>query len=112
MTNSTVSKLSAPKSSFNDAKIPVFTNVTSLPETNGDKLRDLLLEQLTSPVRWEEIIRHMIDAGQTAFVEVGPGSVLKGLLRRINRDVSCDLCGTVEQIENIVIRIQASFQMQ
>ena len=87
------------KTTFSDAAIPVYTNVTSQPEKNAAKLRDLLLEQLTNPVRWEEIIVHMIADNNNNFVEVGPGTVLKGLLKRINRDASYTACGTTEQIE-------------
>ena len=55
---------------FKDSSMPVYTNVTSKPETKAEKLRDLLLEQLTSPVRWEEIIVNMINDGNNDFVEV------------------------------------------
>lgn len=85
---------------FNDASIPVYTNVTSKAETNAAKLKALLLQQLTKPVRWEEIIINMINTGNSKFIEVGPGSVLKGLLKRIDKEADCQICGTVEQIEN------------
>lgn len=85
--------------SFKDASVPIYTNVTSQPETNADKLRGLLLEQVTSPVCWEGIIVNMIKDNNTEFVEVGPGSVLKGLLKRINKEVTCEVCGTVEQLK-------------
>lgn len=85
---------------FNDAHIPVYTNVSSEPETDSEKLKSLLLKQLTHPVRWEEIMVNMIRDGFNSYVEIGPGNVLKGLLKRIDRDVVCELCGTAEQVES------------
>jgi len=83
-----------------DAAVPVYTNVTGKPVVKGDVLKELLLKQLTSPVLWQDIIQNMIKDGFTDFVEVGPGQVLKGLNRRIDRDASCESCGTVEQLES------------
>lgn len=72
-----------------DAKIPVYANVTAKPVTNKDEIRDLLVKQLDSPVRWEETIVNMINDGADEFVEIGPGKVLQGLVKRINPDVKC-----------------------
>jgi [acyl-carrier-protein] S-malonyltransferase len=55
----------------------------------GGRERDLLIEQVTAPVRWVESIRWMIDAGASTFVEVGPGKVLSGLLRQMDRALKC-----------------------
>jgi len=85
---------------FKDATVPVYTNVTGKPVSNADELRTLLLKQLTSPVLWQEIIVNMIADGHNDFFEVGPGNVLKGLLKRTDRSASCELCGTVEQLES------------
>jgi [acyl-carrier-protein] S-malonyltransferase len=68
---------------FRDASIPVYANVTARPELKAEKIRSLLLEQLTSPVRWDESILAMAAAGAASFVEVGPGKVLQGLVKRI-----------------------------
>lgn len=64
--------------------VPVIGNVTGQPLSGASEIRQELERQLTSPVRWMESIRYMIDSGITAFVEVGPGAVLTGLLRRID----------------------------
>jgi len=67
---------------INDAKIPVYANVTAKPVTNANEIRNLLFEQVTSPVRWEEIAINMSNDGAKSFVEVGPGKVLQGLVKR------------------------------
>jgi [acyl-carrier-protein] S-malonyltransferase len=85
---------------FTDATVPVYTNVNARPETKAPVLKELLLKQLTQPVRWEEIITNMIHDGFDSFIEAGPGNVLKGLLKRIDRNAHCDLCGTVEEVNN------------
>jgi [acyl-carrier-protein] S-malonyltransferase len=73
---------------FYDSKIPVYTNVTASPVNNKDQIKDLLLEQLSKPVRWEETIVNMINDGADEFYEIGPGKVLQGLVKRINPDVN------------------------
>jgi [acyl-carrier-protein] S-malonyltransferase len=72
---------------FNDLKTPMVTNVDADIITEGKDARDALVRQLTLPVRWEESIRALIEQGATSFVEVGPGRVLCGLLRQIDRSV-------------------------
>lgn len=72
---------------FYDAKIPVYANVTAQPVQNKEEIKKLLLEQLTKPVRWTEIITNMIKDGADEFYEIGPGKVLQGLVKRINPDV-------------------------
>ncbi len=70
-------------------RFPVYANVTALPVINPEEIKRLLLDQLTSPVRWEETILNMIKDGIDEFYEVGPGKVLQGLVKRINPDVKC-----------------------
>jgi [acyl-carrier-protein] S-malonyltransferase len=65
-----------------DAKIPVFANVTAEPVGTASDIRDLLVQQLTAPVRWEESVKNMYDFGIREFVEYGPGKVLQGLVSR------------------------------
>jgi [acyl-carrier-protein] S-malonyltransferase len=72
---------------FYDAKIPVYANVTAKPAQSKDEVKDLLNQQLTKPVRWEETIINMIYDGADEFYEIGPGKVLQGLVKRINPDV-------------------------
>ena len=70
-----------------DARFPVYTNVTAKPVSEKDQIKNLLHEQVTSPVRWEETIVNMIKDGFDEFYEIGPGKVLQGLVKRINPDV-------------------------
>ncbi len=72
---------------FRNASIPVYANVTAKPVTEKEEIKNLLFEQVTSPVRWEETIVNMINDGADEFYEVGPGKVLQGLVKRINGDV-------------------------
>ncbi len=73
--------------SFYDARFPVYANVTAKPVTKKDEIKNLLHQQVTSPVRWEETIKNMIADGFDEFYEIGPGKVLQGLVKRINPDV-------------------------
>jgi [acyl-carrier-protein] S-malonyltransferase len=72
---------------FNALKIPLVTNVDAQAITSGAEARDALIRQVTAPVRWLDSVREMIESGATVFVEVGPGKVLTGLLRQIDRSV-------------------------
>ncbi|MBI3005203.1 MAG: ACP S-malonyltransferase [Ignavibacteriales bacterium] len=72
---------------IHDASIPVYANVTAQPVQKAEEIRELLFQQLTSPVRWEESVANMARDGATAFVEVGPGKVLQGLVKRIDASV-------------------------
>ncbi len=65
---------------------PIYQNVTALPETNPDKIKANLIAQLTAPVRWTQTIQNMIKDGATTFTEVGPGQVLQGLIKKIDRN--------------------------
>lgn len=80
-------KAALEKTSIRDAGIPVYANVTAKPVQKAEEIRDLLYQQLTSPVRWEETVSNMSADGATTFVEIGPGKVLQGLVRRIRGDV-------------------------
>ncbi|MBT4863604.1 MAG: ACP S-malonyltransferase [Planctomycetaceae bacterium] len=70
-------------------EIPTVSNVDARPHDDPDEIRELLVRQVVSPVLWEDSIRHMLDAGVDEFYEIGPGRVLRGLLKRINRKVPC-----------------------
>ena len=72
---------------ISDARIPVYANVSAEPVTSGAEIRDLLYRQLTSPVCWEQSVRNMVRDGATHFIEVGPGKVLQGLVKRISHGV-------------------------
>jgi [acyl-carrier-protein] S-malonyltransferase len=70
-------------------EIPTVSNVDARPHDDPDEIRELLVRQVVSPVLWEDSIRHMLDAGVDEFYEIGPGRVLRGLLKRINRKLPC-----------------------
>jgi [acyl-carrier-protein] S-malonyltransferase len=70
-----------------DAKIPVYANVTARGVQKAEEIRTLLVRQLISPVRWEESVRAMIADGASAFIEIGPGKVLQGLMKRIDASI-------------------------
>lgn len=75
------------KAPFRPPRVPFIANATARPVTDPDQIREVLGRQLTSPVYWTDSIRWMVDQGVRRFIEVGPGSVLTGLLRRIDRTV-------------------------
>ena len=70
------------KVQIQDAKIPVYANVTAKPVQKADEIRKLLSEQVTNPVRWEESVLNMSADSATKFIEIGPGKVLQGLVKR------------------------------
>lgn len=67
---------------------PVYQNVDGKPHTDPKEIKDNLVKQLTAPVRWTQDVEAMIADGATEFIELGPGSVLQGLVKKINRDVT------------------------
>jgi [acyl-carrier-protein] S-malonyltransferase len=75
---------------FENPTCPVYQNVDANPYTDPRMIRQNLVAQLTSPVRWTGIINHMIGNGATRFTECGPGNVLQGLVKKISREVTTD----------------------
>ncbi len=69
--------------------IPVISNVDARPHDDPEEIRQLLIKQVLQPVLWEDSMRYLLSQGFDQFYEVGPGRVLRGLLRRIDRKVSC-----------------------
>jgi [acyl-carrier-protein] S-malonyltransferase len=84
---------------FSELRVPVVSNVTAEPVSDPAEAQRLLVEQLTSPVRWTASMRTMRERGVQRFVELGPGRVLAGLLRRIDRDAEVESLGTVDQVQ-------------
>jgi [acyl-carrier-protein] S-malonyltransferase len=84
---------------FGNPSFPVVANVNASPVASGEEARRMLVEQLTSPVRWSSCIATMIDAGVDRFVELGPGSVLCGLNKRNARGLPCVALGEPRQLE-------------
>lgn len=70
-------------------KLPVISNVDARPHNDPEDIRRILVKQVLSPVLWEDSMRHLLAEGCDQFYEVGPGRVLRGLLRRIDRKISC-----------------------
>lgn len=70
-----------------DARIPVFQNVTAQAHTDAAEIKANLLKQLTAPVRWTQTVQNMLAAGATEFVESGPGKVLSGLVKKVDRTI-------------------------
>jgi [acyl-carrier-protein] S-malonyltransferase len=83
---------------FHDPAFPVIANVTAKPVSTGDAARALLVRQLTTPVQWAASVLHMADCGADRFLEIGPGSVLRGLNRRIVRRIPCVSLGEPEDL--------------
>jgi [acyl-carrier-protein] S-malonyltransferase len=78
------------ETNFSKPICPVYQNVSARPSIDPDEIKANLVAQLTSPVRWTQTIRNMISDGATSFTEVGPGKVLQGLIKKINKDVMAD----------------------
>ena len=72
---------------FKAPNCPVFQNVSTIGETNPDTIKANLIAQLTAPVKWTQSVQNMIAAGANDFTEVGPGSVLQGLIKKINKEI-------------------------
>lgn len=73
--------------SIGGLQVPVITNVEARPNSDSGRVKPLLVEQVSAPVRWDESVREMIRLGVTAFCEIGPGKVLTGLVKRIDKEV-------------------------
>ncbi len=84
---------------FYNTRFPVYANVTAKPVMDKNEIKTLLYQQVTSPVRWEETIKNMINDGITEFYEIGPGKVLQGLVKRINPDVTTFGIDKFEDVE-------------
>jgi [acyl-carrier-protein] S-malonyltransferase len=70
-------------------KIPVISNVTSYSQDDPAQIKENLIDQVSSATHWEESIRHVLERGVKAFLEIGPGTVLKGLLNKIDSGLAC-----------------------
>jgi [acyl-carrier-protein] S-malonyltransferase len=70
---------------FSKPMCPVYQNVTAAPSSDPQEIKDNLVKQLTSPVRWTQTVKNMIRDGAESFTEVGPGKVLQGLIKKVDR---------------------------
>jgi [acyl-carrier-protein] S-malonyltransferase len=86
---------------------PVICNVDAVPITDGEHARDALVRQVTGSVKWEQSMRHLIKLGVCRFVEVGPGKVLWGLMRQIDRSKSCLTVGDEASLRKTLEQLRA-----
>ncbi len=89
------------KQKFNNPIYKVVSNVTAQEYKSNENINKLLIKQIESPVRWRESVEYMISNGTNTFIEIGPGKVLSGLIKRINKDVKVLNIDTLEDIEDI-----------
>ena len=87
---------------FISPKIKVVSNVTAQPETNHEKIKKLLVEQIYSKVRWRESVTYMAESGVNEFIEIGPGKVLSSMVKRIVKNAKCENINTEEDIKKIL----------
>ena len=86
---------------FEKPKNVIISNVTGSETQEIDKIKDLLIKQIESPVRWRESVIYMIKNGVTNFIEIGPGKVLSGLVKRIDKTINVNTINKLEDIKNI-----------
>lgn len=84
---------------FKEAKIPVLSNVDPQPTIDSQILKSKLTQQMTSSVRWRETMLQLAQAGVAEIIEIGPGKVLCGLIKRTCKDIALEAIGTVEQLD-------------
>ena len=87
---------------FKNPDIAIVSNVTADEVDNSDDIKKLLIEQIEKPVRWRESINNIINKGINQFIEVGPGKVLSGLVKRIDRDAKVKQVNTLKDMENLI----------
>ena len=91
------------KIKFEDSSMKLISNVTAKEISHKEELKKLLVDQIENRVRWRESIINMIDNGVNHFIEIGPGKVLSGLVKRINKDVKIDTINSESDINNLKI---------
>jgi len=93
---------------FADLQMPLYNNVDAAKVSTASEARDGLARQVTQAVRWTDVIQHMIADGMRTFVEVGPGNVLTGLTRRIDRNVDRLTVGDCAALEAVRTRLTSA----
>ncbi len=88
--------------SFSHPVFPIIANTTAEPLTTGEQVRAELLEQLCRCVQWQRSVEYMVDNGVSIFIEIGPGKVLSGLIKRIKKNVILMNIGDIEAVRNLV----------
>ena len=90
------------KEEFKKPEINIISNVTAQQTNDPNEIKNLLIEQIERPVRWREIVINMIDSKVEKFIEIGPGKVLSGLVKRINSNVKLIQANNLEDLNNLI----------
>jgi [acyl-carrier-protein] S-malonyltransferase len=88
---------------FRDPIVPIIANVTAQPLTQGSQVKDELLKQLCSSVQWQRSVEYMVGQGVGKFIEIGPGKVLAGLIKRINRESEMMNIGDANAVKGLAV---------
>ena len=96
-----IMKIKIAETDFNNPKNLIVSNVTASETENSNEVKDLLIKQIESPVKWRESVLYMARNGVKKFVEIGPGKVLSGLIKRIDRSLELVSINEVEDLEKI-----------
>ena len=91
------------KLNFQESHIKLVSNVTANEIRNVDELKELLIKQIENRVRWREIVINMVNSGVNQFIEIGPGKVLSGLVKRINKEVKINTINNLDDIKSLII---------
>jgi [acyl-carrier-protein] S-malonyltransferase len=83
---------------FNAPRATVYSNVTAAPHTDPENIKKLLVDQIVKPVRWEQTMQKIAAAAEARFVELAPGRVLTGLLKKINRRIPVETLSTADAL--------------
>tara|TARA_B100000214_G_C23511344_1_gene420775 strand:- start:204 stop:512 length:309 start_codon:yes stop_codon:yes gene_type:complete len=86
---------------FKSPKIDIVSNVTAEPVNEISTIKELLISQIEKPVRWREIINYMINKNINKFIEIGPGKVLSGLVKRMNRNAELIQINDLEDLKKL-----------
>ena len=87
---------------FRDPFVEIISNVTASPTNNSQDIKKLLIEQIEKPVRWRESINKMISSGVNNFIEIGPGKVLSGLIKRIDRNIKLNQVNNLTDAKKLI----------
>ncbi len=89
------------ETNFKDPDIPIISNVTAQETKNSNEIKELLIKQIESPVKWRESVLYMIENGIKKFIEIGPGKVLSGLIKRIDRSVELMSINDIDDLKKL-----------
>lgn len=89
-----------------DMSIPVVTNVEATPNSDKTRVKDMLIRQVTAPVRWTESMLAILNAGVTTFIEFGPGNVLAGLMKRIDKNATVVSVNSIDGLDKALLALE------